>query len=168
MANRKTRVRNSYTEKKATKDMMKREAVKRLKYFGVLKNVHEDFKNDDILYYSEKLGRGFEGMLYWLHNNEKWYSKVKELEETYNITVYHVVYHKFAGMEILDCLYVGNDTGYWSIEWDYLKNGVVNIYGINLTIDSYSEFGTSEYKQVNGGLAKVWYKQVNGSLAKVW
>lgn len=59
------------------RQLQKAEAIKRLELLKLLPNVITDFKNTDTVYYSERQNKIFDGILYWISNNEDYERLVK-------------------------------------------------------------------------------------------
>lgn len=136
------------------KNEQKKIAYKCLKNFGLMDNVCEEFKEKGTLYYSERQNQIFDGILYWVSNHPEWMDEIRRIEEKYGILVYHAyLYHASYGI-VLDCLYVGGEDTFKDTIADS-KDGVASIYAFNLSEPMFSEFGYGQYKEKNGGLAKI-------------
>lgn len=143
------------------KKLQKQEAIERLKIlekeYKLHKNVLREFKTDETIYYSETVNKFFSGILYWLHNEQKYIDKVKEIEQRYNIYVYHCI---LTHTEVGDCLimlYISSDKENWENERNQLVNdSYVDSYVWNVDCEYYSEFGLVGIKGVNGGLVRTF------------
>lgn len=124
------------------------------KIFKVQTNVLTEFKQDGIVYYSERINKQFDGVLYWLRNKPEYVKVVKEIEKKYNIFVYHCILNHTHFGDWLTMLYVSNDPDNWAQEKSDLMVGYPQAYVCDFT-EFGSEFGTIEIKGVNGGLARV-------------
>lgn len=141
------------------RNKQKIEAIERLKIlqrnYLVHKNVLEEYKENETIYYSENFGGFMQGILYWLRNKPQFVEKVKEIEEERNIYVYKCILSHTNFGDILDCLYISADEENWQFEREQLQNdGIVDSYCINLYDEYCSEFGCIEITGVNGGLAR--------------
>lgn len=113
-------------DNKELREKQKQEAIKRLEilqdYYLLHKNVLKEFKEDEIIYYSENF-RGFQqGILFWLHNKQDFVNAVKEIEEKRSIFVYHCIlnHYREAG-DVLTMLYISSDEEFWEDEKEELK-----------------------------------------------
>lgn len=77
------------------RQLQKKEATHRLqlleKEYKMHQNVLAEFKTDETIYYSERINKSFSGILYWLNNKQEYVDAVKEIEQKYNIYVYHCI-----------------------------------------------------------------------------
>lgn len=141
------------------RNKQKQEAIERLKIlqeeFMVHKNVLKEFKQNETIYYSENLGGAFSGILYWLHNKEEFVKKVKEIEKTRNLYIYHCILNHYRDIgDVLTMLYVSEDESFWEYEREELKEGYAGAYVWNISFEPYSEFGNIGIDGVNGGLVR--------------
>ena len=141
------------------KQLQKNEAMKRLeileKEYNIHKNVLNEFKQNETIYYSENFGGIYNGILYWLKNQKEFIEKVKEIEKEHNIYVYHCVLSHTNIGDMLSMLYVSSESDYWQDEQEQLKNdGYADAYVWNLDFELNSEFGTIGINGVNGGLER--------------
>lgn len=146
-------------KQKELEKMQQKECIERLKIlekkYKVYKNIRKDFEEDGTLYYSEDQGSIFKGILYWLHNNPEWLKNVQDLENLYNMKVYHCILTHFEFGDVLSLLYVSDDPNEWETEKEELINGMPIIYGLNVTDMFMSEFGSIQIEQANGGICRV-------------
>ena len=141
------------------RDKQKQEAIKRLKIlekeYLVHKNVLKEFKQNETIYYSENLGGAFSGILYWLRNKKEFVEKVKEIEKTRNLYIYHCILNHYRDIgDVLTMLYVSEDEEFWEYEREELKDGYASAYVWNISFEHYSEFGDIGIVGVNGGLVR--------------
>lgn len=146
-------------ENKELREKQKQEAIKRLellqKEYLLHKNVLKEFKQDETIYYSECFGGFYNGILYWLRNKPEFIEKVKEIEEEYNLYVYHCILNHTNMGDILSMLYVSSESDYWKDEQEHLINdGYAEAYVWNLSFEMDSEFDTIGINGVNGGLER--------------
>lgn len=80
------------------------EAVKRLEVLKVHENVLREFREEEKLNRSERLG-----ILYWLNDEEQ--AMVKEFEEKHEAVVYHVIHQHTNIGEMYSLLYVSLEDG---------------------------------------------------------
>ena len=139
------------------RQLQKTEATHRLqlleKLYKMHPNVLAEFKRDETIYYSETINKSFSGILYWLNNIPKYVDAVKEIEQQYNIYVYHCILSHTEFGDVLDMLFVSSAQEEWEQELEELKTGYVESYCYILDGDG-SEFGTIKIKGVNGGLTR--------------
>ena len=139
------------------KQLQKTEATHRLelleKEYKMHQNVLSEFKTNETIYYSERINKSFSGILYWLNNIPKYVGAVKEIEQKYNIYVYHCILSHTEFGDVLDMLFVSSSTEEWEQELEELKTGYVESYCCILNGDG-SEFGTIKIKGTNGGLVR--------------
>ena len=116
--------------------MQKQEALKRLEILkekGLLKNVVDDFKKNDLIYYSEQTKMG--GILYYCTQSngaDKYVKIIEEFEKEHNAIVYHAIHIFTEFGELLNLLYVSSyDEEYEQVKQD-LKENYVFSYVINL------------------------------------
>lgn len=139
------------------RELQKQEATHRLQLLEKLYNMHQnvlrEYKEDETIYYSEKINKSFCGILYWLDNIQEYVDAVKEIEQKYNIYVYHCILSHTEFGDLLDMLFVSSVQEEWEQEIEDLKSGYVESYCYVFGGDT-SEFGTIKIKGVNGGLTR--------------
>lgn len=139
------------------RELQKTEATHRLqlleKLYKMHQNVLTEFTSDETIYYSEKINKSFCGILYWLNNKQEYVDAVKEIEQKYNIYVYHCILSHTEFGDLLDMLFVSSAQEEWEQEIEDLKTGYVESYCYVFDGDT-SEFGTIKIKGVNGGLTR--------------
>ena len=138
------------------KKEQKEESIKRLEIleeeYSLYENVLKEFKIDEKVYYSESLGGNYNGILYWIDNEEKFIEEIKKIENKRNIYVYHCILKHTEYGELLLMLYVSNRKEDWEEERKDLLNGLPVIYACNLENKIFSEFGRVKITGINGGL----------------
>lgn len=145
-------------EKNLMHEKAHEEAVKRMKKIGLFENIVEEFEADGTVNYSERVGQC--GILYWLKNKPEWVKIVKEIEEEYDILVYHMTHEYTAFGECLSMLYVSSDETTWADDMYDLEqkeeDGSFYCYSYvyNLTDPVFSEFGDGAFKTGAGGLIR--------------
>lgn len=139
------------------RQLQKKEATHRLqlleKEYKMHQNVLKEFTADETIYYSETISKSFSGILYWLNNKQKYVDAVKEIEQKYNIYVYHCILSHTEFGDVLDMLFVSSAQDEWKQESGDLETGYIESYCYVLNGDT-SEFGTIKIKGVNGGLTR--------------
>lgn len=143
------------------RQLQKAEAIKRLELLKLLPNVITDFKNNDTVYYSERQNKIFDGILYWISNNEDYERLVKEFEENYDALVYHAQLTIFSYGLCLSMLFVSKYQEEWEMEREAITNpydGVVDTYAYvaNLNEPDFSEIGRIGIIRKNGGISRVY------------
>lgn len=126
----------------------KKECIRRMKKLGMHENVLKEFENGK-LNYSE-----LQGILFWV-SDEKVLAKVKELENEYNITVYHLIHHKAEFGECWCFLYVDNEETDYKHDEELLNDYLSYAYVWNIDDEICSEFGVIGIIPSNGGLIRV-------------
>lgn len=148
-------------DNKELREKQKQEAIKRLEIlqseYMLHKNVLNEFKADETIYYSENFGGYMQGILYWLHNKDEFVKVVKEIEEKRNIYVYHCILNHYRDDgDVLTMLYISEDEEYWENERQELKEGCPCIYEHSFSFPEFSEFGSTEITGVNGGINRLY------------
>lgn len=143
------------------RQLQKAEAIKRLELLKLLPNVITDFKNNDTVYYSERQNKIFDGILYWISNEEDYERLVKEFEENYDALVYHAQLTRFSYGLCLSMLFVSKYQEEWKMERDAITNpydGVIDTYAYvaNLNEPDFSEIGRIGIVRKNGGISRVY------------
>lgn len=127
----------------------KEEAIKRMKALGIYSETIRQFKNEDIVSYSEPpLGAN-----YWLDEEQK--KIAKEFEEEYNTLIYFAVRnHTEFGM--LDAfLYIDDYKEDWEVDNLALEDGYVRAYVYNYDMPDFSESGDIIVENRFGGLIRI-------------
>ena len=130
-------------------DIKKQEAIKRMKTLDIFTETIRQFKNEDLVSYSEPpLGAN-----YWLDDEQK--KIVKEFEEEYNALVYFVVrsYTQFGKLDTM--LYVSDHKEEWEMDREDIECGYTYAYVYNYDIPEYSEIGSVAVQNRFGGLIRV-------------
>lgn len=143
------------------RQLQKAEAIKRLELLKLLPNVITDFKNNDTVYYSERQNKIFDGILYWISNNEDYERLVKEFEENYDALVYHAQLTRLSYGLCLSMLFVSKYQEEWEMEREAITNpydGVIDTYAYvaNLNEPDFSEIGRIGIIRKNGGISRVY------------
>ena len=141
---------------KATKQEQKQEAVARMEKLQLSPNVIKDFIKTGRLYYSERLNKTFNAVLYWLDNNEEWTKKVQEFEEENEAVVYHAQLTHFEFGDLLSLLFVGSEKDEWEYDRQDLENGqaLAMVFNVNGSDDMNDEMGYIGIAPSMGGIAR--------------
>ena len=148
-------------DNKELRDKQKQEAIKRLEIlqseYMLHKNVLNEFKADETIYYSENFSGYMQGILYWLHNKDEFVKIVKEIEEKRNIYVYHCMLNHYRDDgDVLTMLYVSSDVEFWENERQELKDGSPCTYVHSFNFPQFSEFGGITITGVNVGINRLY------------
>lgn len=137
-------------------EKLKQEALKRLNYLVKEKQlapkVEKDLEKHNLKYWSDIVG-----ILFWANEDggmpEDVINKIEDLEK-HGAFVYHIT-HEFSKFGELYDLWCVTDEDCGDEEmFEYFKEGLTFAYVINKSIPEFSEFGTIEYKVINGGCAR--------------
>lgn len=140
------------------KELQKKESIERLKLLQKLYKVHpnvlKEFKQDETIYYSERINNFYNGILYWISNKQEYVDAVKEIENKYNIYVYHCLLSHTEFGDWLSMLFVSSTTDKWAEEKSKLLTSFPEVYVYDFS-NFGSEFGDIQIAGVNGGLTRV-------------
>ena len=131
----------------ATREEMKAEAVKRMRALYILGRTREEFRR------SNKVNKSERGILYWLEDDER--AKVAEIEEKYNVLVYHVIKSHTTIGTMYSMLYVSEHSEEWEYDWNDMGEGYAVAYVYNEDMPDCSEFGTIGIRAYAGGVLRV-------------
>jgi hypothetical protein len=134
----------------------KQEALKRMKMLQIMKEVIEDFKENDKLYYSERQNSFFNATLYWVDNKPEWAQTIKEFEKKNGVLVYHCQLTHHESGDLLSLLYVGEYEDEWEYERKDLLGGEAYVKVINLDDDFCSDYGYIGIQPSMGGITRTW------------
>lgn len=79
---------------------------------------------------------------------------VKEIEDEYNIVVYHVIESNTDFGRLLTMLYVSDSSDEWELDDELFDSNCQYAYVKNLDDDMCSEFGAINYQKACGGLIR--------------
>lgn len=129
-------------------DMIRNEALARMKLLKLHPNVINEFKNENKINRSE-FGLG---ILYWLTDDEK--QLVEDFKNEYEgYIVYHVIKTNTVDFGVVyDLLYVSPKEDEWVLDREKLKDNLVMSY----TVTECAECGPIQIKMINGGLARTF------------
>lgn len=132
-----------------TKDDMKQEALKRMHKLKLMKECVGAFEESNEVWVSEN-----NGILYNLAQQESILTKIKELEDKDHILVYHVIKTNTEFGMLISFLCVSPYKDEWDFDWRDINDNLIFCYVLNLSDDWCSEYGSIEYKSINGGLIR--------------
>lgn len=135
---------------------MKAEAVRRMKYLGILDGVIEEFEKEDRLELSEYLNDVFPAVLYWTSNYEGLDEKIKNFEERFDTLVYHVILTHTEFGDMYSMLYVSDDDGDWVYDWEILSDKDNPGAYANVWCGEIEEVGLVGVKPAIGGVMRTW------------
>jgi hypothetical protein len=137
------------------KKIMKEEAIKRMEILKLEKSVIKNFKEKDVVYYSEHQNEICDGMLYWVSNDDKYVQMIKEFEQEYNALVYHCILTHTSIGDLFSMLYVSS---YDYEDFDYEREELADGYCLacvhNLTYGDI-DIGTIKVAPMKGGLTRL-------------
>ena len=139
-----------------TRKQQKQEALKRMKKIGFMDDVIHQFKNEDVVFYSERQNNIFNAVLYWTSNDNELTKRIKEFEEKNNALVYHVQLTHMEFGEMYSFLFVSNYEEEWEYDMQDLEDGQCLAYVWNKTMNNCSEFGTIGIQPSMGGVVRTW------------
>ena len=131
------------------KNEQKKEAIKRMMKLDIYTQAIKEFEKDNVLNKSES-----GGILFWLDENEK--KMVKEFEEKYKATIYHLIHNYTEFGELYSLLFVSKYKEDWDYDNDDLNHNICLAYVKNMNEDAFSEFGSIGIKSQFGGLIRTY------------
>lgn len=135
---------------KVSKEMKKKEAIKRMEAFRLFKPCIKVFKKYDEVQLSEHTGG-----LYEFSDNVELNEKIKEFESEHNALVYHVIHTYTEFGELYSFLYVGDEEEEWVLDHADIHAGYAMVYVWNKSDDWMSEFGSIAVQERIGGLVRI-------------
>lgn len=88
-----------------------------------------------------------------MKNKQEYVDAVKEIEDKYNVFVYHVILNHTQDGDWLTMLFVSADSDMWKYDRNDLTT--CRVFAYVYTFNEDSEFGYVEITGVNGGLDRV-------------
>lgn len=141
------------------RNKQKQEAIKRLKIlekeYLVHKNVLKEFKQDETIYYSERINKIFNGVLYWIRNRDELVNAIKRVEKQRNLFIYHCLLEHSEFGDTLTMLYISDEEQNWQYERKELLDGFISVCVYDLQFDEF-EFGGTQINGVNGGIGRLY------------
>lgn len=142
-------------EEKVSRGEQRLEAYTRMKMLKLASPVLRDFARDKI-YYSERQSMIFDGILYYVDNEEKYVKLIKDFETEYHAFVYHAqLTHTNMG-DMLMLLFVSQYRNEWEKDRKMLERNETLAYVCNLDAPECSELGMCGVKPKNGGVTRVY------------
>ena len=139
------------------REIMKEEAIKRMKYLNILPQVIEEFEKEDKLELSERTGKEFPAVLYWTSNYKGLDEKIKAFEERIDALVYHVILNHTEFGDMYAMLYVSKNEAEWEEDWEMLtEEGEYKSAFANVWNGDIEEMGSIGIKPVMGGVMRTW------------
>lgn len=134
-----------------SKEEKKKEAVARMKDWGIYAPIIKQFEKDDLV--SESVPPL--GACYWL--NEEQLARVREFEERYDALVYHVIHSYTSIGEMESYLYVSDYPEEWEKDREDIAVGRQLVYVVNKDMPDCSEFGSIGIMlTMAAGLRRLW------------
>ncbi len=138
------------------KEQQKTEALERMKMLKIMGRVCNEFRQSGRVNYSERQNPVFDGILYWLDNEDKYVKIVKDFEERTGYLVYHAQLTHTGFGDLLALLYVSDRPSEWDEDKYMLKQGDAVAYVHNLTDEHLSETGLIGVAPRNGGITRTY------------
>lgn len=127
----------------------KQEAIKRMKMLELHHTCIEAFESKDEIWLSEG-----DGILFDLSQRPKLQQQIRKIEKDYNLFIYHGILTKTALGTLISLFYVPDDKDEWQLDYGDMKRNYACVYVLNLNDNICSEFGSIQYKKINGGLKR--------------
>lgn len=138
------------------KEQQKIEALARMKMLKIMGNVCNAFRVSNRVFYSERQNQVFDGILYWLDNEDKYIKIKNDFEKETGALVYHAQLTHTSFGDLLALLYVSNRPSEWNEDKNMLKQGEVLAYVHNLIDEHLSEIGLIGVAPRNGGITRTY------------
>lgn len=137
------------------KEMQKQEAVRRMKTIKLSSAVIKEFEKENVVYYSERQSRIFDGILYWISNEDKFVKIVSDFEKEFDALVYHAQLSPTEFGDLLALLYVSSHQSEWESDLNDLMIGEAIAYVVNVDYNE-GELGSIGVEPRNGGISRTW------------
>ncbi len=128
----------------------KQEALKRMKALELHKDCIEAFEKRNEIWISES-----KGILFDLSQRPKILEAIKNVEEKYNVLVYHTILSLTEFGTLVTMFYVSDEEDEWKMDWEDMKENYACCFVANLDDEDCSEFGSICYKKQFGGLIRI-------------
>ena len=125
-----------------TREEMKKEALRRMKWMEIYEEVINAFEEDDIVTVSYKAGEPQHNVLFLEGADGFMRELVRNVEEEYGVLVYHIIWNDTCFGEIWTLLFVSPTSSDWEYENYLLKDHWITY----AYVDSEIESGVSEVK----------------------
>lgn len=135
----------------ATKQEQKAKAIEFMKKLDIYKPYIRGFEQSDRVCFFERFGG------YWVDQEPEIAAKMKEVEETYNCTVYAITHEKTGIGEMWSFLYISQYIEDWEYSLtEYEENAYyVASYVWNKSDEMLSELGDIVVRTFGGGLCRI-------------
>lgn len=133
---------------------LKEEALLRMKKLNLAKNVINDFRDKDVVYYSEYQNSLFPAVLYWVSNRDDLVMQIKNFEKRTGYLVYHAILTPTNFGILFSMLFVSEYKDEWEYERSDIDENIVYAMVENLSDSNLSDMGSIGYKSVMGGLER--------------
>lgn len=129
----------------------KKEAIKRMKEWGIFPQTIKQFENEGLI---SESAPPF-GACFWIEDEQL--DRVREFEKEHDALVYHVI-HSYTNIGEMEAyLYVSNYIDEWKYDHEDIKEGQQLCYVYNHDAPDCSEFGTIGIKLTPAaGLVRIW------------
>lgn len=128
----------------------KQEALKRMKALELHSDCIKAFEERNEIWISES-----QGILFDLSQRPNIVKAIQEIEDKYNVLVYHTILTHTEFGTLVSMFYVSDEQDEWEMDWDDMKENYACCFVANLDDDSCSEFGSIGYKKQFGGLVRI-------------
>lgn len=135
--------------KGTTKEDMKQEALKRMHKLNLMEECIDAFEKLNDVWISEN-----SGILYDLSNYQDILTEIRNLEKDDSVLVYHAIKTETEFGTLISLLCVSPFKDEWSLDWEDMNDNMIFCYVSNLSDDWFSEYGSIQYKSINGGLIR--------------
>lgn len=126
------------------------EAVQRMKNLGLMRESIQAFKKKNEIWLSEMTGG-----LYEISSDKELNEIIRNIEQEYNLLVYHVIHTYTNFGELYNLLYVSDYMEEWEMDNEDISDGYVMAYVHNKSCEWCSEFGTISVRPTFGGLVRI-------------
>ncbi|MBQ4444274.1 MAG: hypothetical protein II896_06450 [Clostridia bacterium] len=136
----------------ATKEEQKAKAIEFMRTLDIYKPYIHGFEQSNRVCFFERFGG------YWVDQELEIFAKMKEVEETYNCTVYAITHELTTLGEMWSCLYVSQYTDDWEYSLTECEGNAFYVasYVWNKSDDLCSELGDIVVRTYGGGLSRVF------------
>lgn len=138
------------------KELQKQEAIKRMKALKLSKDVVKDFNDNGRLYYSERQSSFFDGILYWVDNEEVYLDIVERFEKRHNALVYHAQLTHTDFGSLFTLLFVSEEEEEWANDLEDINTGDVFACVLNLNAGYGPDYGYVGISPKNGGVTRTY------------
>lgn len=133
------------------REILKKEALKRMRKIGLMKECIDAFEKNNDVWVSEVAG-----ILFNLSERPEIKEKIKFFEEKNKALVYHLILDKRKTRNHLIFFYVPGDKGEWIRDNEDLDYNHSVCYVFNASDPEMSGIGGVGFKQCNGGIVRTY------------